>query len=191
MTSEKSPAEVIADRAAELPTKLRRLELPEVLGWALVVGFAVLVVASVIAAILTASVSTSINGQNLASEPVSTVLYTATAWAARPEVVLILLATLGLAWWQVESWSDDADDDEPATDDSGRHVIRASTMATAAGALLVVTAMAAIGLAIGGWSNDNGPGSVTWAFRLEYLGPAVATFLISVAGLFGVYLLRL
>jgi hypothetical protein len=72
MTSEKSPAEVIADRAAELPTKLRRLELPEVLGWALVVGFAVLVVASVIAAILTASVSTSINGQNLASEPVST-----------------------------------------------------------------------------------------------------------------------
>jgi purine-cytosine permease-like protein len=82
-----------------------------------------------------------------------------------------------------------ADDGQWAT--RIRHLARASTIASATGALLVITVMAAIGSVVGSWQvYGPAPTSYQWGARVEFLGEGVATCLLGLGGLFGVYLLR-
>lgn len=188
MTPEKSPAELFTEQVA----KLSRLHFAEILGWALVVAFALFVIANVVGAVLTSNTSTNLPGfpgSVSVGEPISVVLLTATTWASRPEVSLILIAALGLAWWQVGTLRHE--DEGSASDDEVQqaltHTTRARELASATGLLLCIAGMAAVGFVVGSIIETNGAG---WDIRVVFLCDGAATFIICAAGVFGVYLLH-
>ena len=173
----------------------RRIRSPwEVQEWA------ALALLSAIAIVVIAGVSSGVvgdTGLNQTSASVSEVLLDATRWAGF-EVPFLVVAALGLIWWQVDGWAEvldddvgDDDQDEPdverSIEEAVDHIGRNKALATWAGVSLLVTSMAAIGLMVGIVLEQSPPSpSMNWEQWLSGGGNLLSTLILAGFGFYAV-----
>jgi hypothetical protein len=172
----------------------RRIRTPwEIQEWA------ALALLSAIAIVIIAGVASGVvgdTGLNQTSASISEVLLDATRWAGF-DVAFLVLAALGLIWWQVDGWAEALDDDRVGggDDDPGdpddervfeeavRHIGRNRTLATWAGGLLLVTSMAAVGLMVGVVRELSPPSpSMNWQQWISAGGNLLSTLTLAALG---------
>jgi hypothetical protein len=157
---------------------------------------------SAIAIVTIAGVASGVvgdTGLNQTGAPVAEVLLDATRWAG-VDVAFLVVAALGLIWWQVDGWSealdDDGEDDPDDPDDPGvervieeavRHIGRNRALFTWAGVLLLVISMAAVGLMVGVVLEQSPPSpSMNWQQWLSAGGNLLSTLILTGFGVYAV-----
>lgn len=135
--------------------------------------------------------------------PTSVKAYTlllATDWAA-PYFALIPLIAVAIAWWQVRGLTRGSHGEASAAAPSATQpayaeiiqLLRARAIALTGAALLLITAAAAVGSAIGNfiyYNNPTVPGAELWAAELERLSSALATVAICGAGMAAAFVVQ-
>jgi hypothetical protein len=176
----------------------RRIRTPwEIQEWA------ALALLSAIAIVVIAGVSSGVvgdTGLNQTSASISEVLLDATRWAGF-DVAFLVLAALGLIWWQVDGWAEALDDDgvdndpdhpddpdeERVFEEAVRHIGRNRALATWAGVLLLLTSMAAVGLMVGVVTEPSPPSpSMDWQQWLSAGGNLLSTLILAGFGMYAV-----
>ena len=111
-----------------------------------------------------------------------------TLWAT-PVVALLVIGAIGIAWWQVESWSSFVAEDEEATDDemtsAFRHLLRAKVLVTSALAAAAVVAAAVVALVVSTIVVFlGGPGNIVVSEDLSVIGQGLGTLAVVGIGTF-------
>ena len=111
-----------------------------------------------------------------------------TLWAT-PVMALLVIGAIGVAWWQVESWSSFVAEDEEATDDemtsAFRHLLRAKVLVTSALAAAAVVAAAVVALVVSTIVVFlGGPGNIVVSEDLSVIGQGLGTLAVVGVGAF-------
>jgi hypothetical protein len=103
-------------------------------------------------------------------------------WAS-PVVAVLLLAVLGLCWWQLQAWSELVEEPDPDDDlsDALRHIGRAHLIARWALVGVALTAGGAVALLVAQLATSAGLPDGDWTVTIA----AVASFLAALALLAG------
>jgi hypothetical protein len=171
-------------------------ELPEVLAAVILLAFVVVTVTSVVVGIVT---GVGQEGTGLTSaQTVGLAMQNATSWA-NPAFAFVLLAGVGLVWWQVKIWSaeielagageaEDIEDDadSPILVAAFDHLLRAKSLASWAVPLLAVVLAAAADAVAASFLLYRGAsvgGGTIWSNHLEAIGLGLATWLLAGTGM--------
>jgi hypothetical protein len=192
-----SPHIVMTDMGNPQDRRLK-WELAELVAWALLGADALLGIAGLVAGFVANFGSTA------RTASVGQLLLDGTGWAGFVPMLLVL-ASLGMAWWQIQGWSEVVngwiDDDSEAASDPEEltqaygHMLRARRLAVWAGIVAVVISFAAVGSLIGfilTFLPFPRPDNQVWAELIENGGEVLASLLLGGAALFvAVWLLGL
>jgi hypothetical protein len=146
----------------------------ETLGVSLLLAAVLVAVGDTAAGLLTAGAQVQVNQNEV------TLLY-ATQWAS-PYIALFPLAALGATWWRIRAWSRRV----TAPGESADPLPRSMAVASAAIAVLVVTALAAIGAAVSTLlliHASTAPGNQVWPSGAETLAESSAAVVLCGAGI--------
>jgi len=158
-------------------------ELAEILALGLVAIFAVLIATGVASgAIFDATFGSGhINGvPGFASPSVVGQAFQQGAFWAEPQIATIfVLGSLGLAWWQIESWAADGGETE---DEAAVHIRRARTVVKV---VLVISLLCGLGglLLVIGHSLMSAPAD-NWSVFVESLGLTIGSLLLGAIGIY-------
>jgi hypothetical protein len=179
-------AEDEIERSVDAPRTSRTRtdwEIQEVLATALLLAVALVAVGAVASGI-DANAEGSFQPTR---DAVAQALLQSTLWAG-VTTVFLLVAALGLVWWQVDGWSEALGD--AGTDDAEEarlHLRRNRVLAKWAGVSLAVTSLAAIGTLVAIGLQDE-PVSVSMRLQqwFSYGGGVIAALVLAAAGIFAV-----
>ena len=157
-------------------------ELAEVLAWGLVLIFSALIATGVASgAVFEATFGPGQVGGALgfASPSVLGQAFQQGAFWAEPQVATIfVLGSLGLAWWQIESWAAGGEAEEGAV----THIRRARTVVKT---VLVISLLCGLGgvLLVIGHSLVTAPAD-NWSVFVESIGLTIGSILLSAIGVY-------
>jgi hypothetical protein len=153
--------------------------LAEIVAFVLLVILCILVVSSIIGALATPNLFASTTvlgpGRHLS---VALALQRAGSWAAPQSAAIFVLGSLALAWWQIESWTND---DGDAFDAEAFVHLRRATIVTRID--LVVSLLTIVGgvLVVVGTSLQESPNQ-NWTEFVVNLGIALGSVVLGVVG---------
>jgi hypothetical protein len=168
-------------------------EIQEVVATALLIAVAVIAVSAVAAGIAS-------NAGGASPQPtrdaIAQTLLLSTLWAGITTTFL-LIASLGLVWWQVDGWSEALEDagiddegDPGATDEAEEarcHLRRNRRLAKWVGVSVVITSLAALGtLGALGLQDEPLPASARLQQWFSNGGGVIATLVLAAAGMVAV-----
>jgi hypothetical protein len=173
-------------------------EIQEVVATALLIAVAVIAVSAVAAGIAS---NAGGEGPESTRDAIAQTLLQSTLWAG-VTTMFLLIASLGLIWWQVDGWSEaleDAGTGGTGIDHEGgpgrsneveearRHLGRNRLLAKWAGVSLVITSVGALGALVAlGLEDEPFPGSVRLQQWFSNGGVVIATLVLGAAGVFAV-----
>jgi hypothetical protein len=181
MTDQPVPVGAVSDEEDDAPPR-SPWELPEIVAVAVLVAFALLVVGGLVTGILA---GTAQNGPSPGNQLIGLSLQYGTEWA-EPLLAVVLLAVLGLCWWQFQTWADVTEttsDDEQAFDAQG-HIHRARQITIWTQAALGLTALGSVALFAGGVLSATGYSQVAWSHDFYEGASALAVIVLAGVGLF-------
>jgi hypothetical protein len=182
MTDQPIPVGAVPDEEDDAPHRLP-WELPEIVAVAVLVAFVLLVVGGLVTAIVT---GTAPNGSPLpGNQPIGLSLQYGTEWA-EPLLAVVLLAVLGLCWWQFQMWADVTEttsDDQQAFDVQG-HIHRARQITIWTQAALGLMALGSVVLFAGSVLITTGLSQVAWSHDFYEGASALAVIVLAGVGLF-------
>jgi hypothetical protein len=155
-------------------------ELAEILARGLVLIFAVVIATGVASGAVFDATFGSGHGSDVLGSAGPSVLGEAlqqgTSWAEPQVATIFVLGSLGLAWWQMESWTADGDE----TEEGAAHIGRARTLVKA---VLVISLLCGLG----GVLFAIGHALVTtpaqdWSTFVESIGLAIGSLLLGALG---------
>jgi hypothetical protein len=150
---------------------------------AVLVAFFLLVVGGLVTAIVTGTAPNEPPAPG--NQFLGTSIQYGTEWA-EPLLAVVLLAVLGLCWWQFQTWADVTEttgDDEQAFDAQGRiHRARQITIWTQAA--LGLTALGSLAFFAGGVLSTTGLSRVVWSHDFYGGASALAVIVLAGVGLF-------
>jgi hypothetical protein len=155
-------------------------ELAEILAWGLVLIFAVLIATGVAAgAVFDATFGSGHGGGVLGfggPRVLGEAFQQGTSWAEPQVATIFVLGSLGLAWWQMESWTSDGGE----TEEGAAHIGRARVLVKS---VLVISLLCGLGgvLFVIGHSLVTSPAQDSSAF-VESIGLAIGSLLLSALG---------
>jgi hypothetical protein len=153
--------------------------LAEIVAAALLAVLCILLVASIIAALATpnlfAAASVVGPGRHLW---VASALERAGSWAAPQSAALFVLGSLALAWWQLESWTND--DGDPFDAEAFVHLRRATIATRIDLALSLLTIVGGV-LIVVGTSLQESPNQ-NWSVFVVNLGVAIGSVVLGAVG---------
>ena len=156
-------------------------ELAEILALGLVLIFAVLIATGVAsaAAIEATLGSEHVNGALGFTNPsvIGQAFEQGSFWAEPQIATIFVLGSLGLAWWQIESWTADGGETEEG---AAAHIRRARTIVKA---VLVTSLLCGLGglLLVIGHSLVSAPAD-DWSVFVESLGLTIGSLLLGAIG---------
>jgi hypothetical protein len=153
--------------------------LAEIVAVALLAILAILIVASIISALATQDLfaSATVVGpdRNLT---VALALERAGEWAAPQSAAIFVLGSLALAWWQIESWTND--DGDPFDAEAFVHLQRAAIVTRIDLVLSLLTIVGGV-LVVVGTTLQESPHQ-NWSLFAENLGIALGSVVLGVVG---------
>jgi hypothetical protein len=158
-------------------------ELAEILAWGLVLIFTVLIATGVASgAVFEATFGSgpANGGLGLASlSVVGQAFQQGTFWAAPQIATIFVLGSLGLAWWQIESWTADGGETEEG---AATHIRRARTVVKA---VLVISLLCGLGgvLSVIGHSLMSAPAD-NWTVFVQSTGLTIGSLLLGAIGIY-------
>jgi hypothetical protein len=158
-------------------------ELAEILAWGLVLIFAVLIATGVASgAVFEATLGPDhVNGALGFASPsvLGQAFQLGTSWAEPQVATIFVLGSLGLAWWQMESWAADDGEVEEVT---ATHIRRARAVVKA---VLVISLLCGLGgvLFVIGHSLVTAPAQ-NWSVFVEGIGLAIGSLLLGAIGIY-------
>ena len=157
-------------------------EAPEITGGAILVAFFVTVVGG-----LAMEIDVSASQQAPFFDPMENVwnaVQFGSSWA-EPLLAIILLGVVGICWWQVDTWSEELDEESQEGSVALGHLRRARCISQWALGGLILTATGSIAglIALIGLNVPLHAGQVTWTRVIGVGAATAATVVIVVAGL--------
>jgi hypothetical protein len=155
-------------------------ELAEILAWGLVLIFAVVIATGVASGAVFDATFGSGHGSGALGFAGPSVLGEAlqqgTSWAEPQFATIFVLGSLGLAWWQMESWTADGGE----TEEGAAHIGRARILVKS---VLVISLLSGLGgvLFVIGHSLVTTPAQDSSAF-VESIGLAIGSLLLAALG---------
>jgi hypothetical protein len=150
--------------------------LAEIVAVALLAILFILLVASVIASFATPDLFSSVGpGGDIV---VGSALQRAGAWAAPQSAAIFVLGSLALAWWQIESWTND--DGDPFDEHAFVHLRRAAVVTRIDLVLSLLTIVGGVLIAVG-TSLQVSPAQ-DWSPFTVNLGVALGSLVLGVVG---------
>lgn len=146
-------------------------ELPEVVAYALLLILAFYMISSVVSAVL---VETQTYAGGAPPGLLGNAFLRATSWAGPVGAPIYLLVPLVLAWWQIDLWTPEVDDVDPAT---MAHLRRAKVVVEVETVASLLCGLAGIFIIIGAW-KVYAPSS-GWSIFTEYIGSTLAAFVLA------------
>jgi hypothetical protein len=157
-------------------------ELAEILAWGLVLIFAVVIATGVASgAVFDATVGSGHGNGALGFAGPSVLgeaLQLGTSWAEPQVATIFVLGSLGLAWWQIESWAADGDE----TEEGAAHIRRARAVVKV---VLVISLLCGLGgvLFVIGRSLVTTPAE-NWSVFVESVGLTIGSILLGAIGIY-------
>ncbi len=173
---DQADAGIDVEDAAEQPPHVS-WNLAEIVAVALVLILVILLVASVIGALTTPGLFQSVADSG--PSEVGNVLERAGAWASPQSAAIFLLGSLALAWWQIESWTND--DNDPYDAEAFVHLRRAAIV-TRIDLVLSFLVVAGGVLIVVGTSLLVAPGD-DWSDFVVNVGIALGSLVLGVVGM--------
>jgi hypothetical protein len=171
------------DAAAERAL-LSSWQLAEVLGSGLLLIFGVLVVTGVASGILTETTfgPQQVNGVTgfFSADILGQALRQATFWSEPQLAALFIMGSLGLAWWQLEAWS--PEDEDEAQADTALHMRRAANIVKGALAASVLCIAGGVLFTVG-LGLQSAPTS-DWMAFVESCGVTLGSLILGAMGIF-------
>jgi hypothetical protein len=181
MTDQPVPVGAVPNEEDDAPPRLP-WELPEIVAVAVLVAFFLLVVGGLVTAIVT---GTAPNGSpSPGNQLIGMAIQYGTEWA-EPLLAVVLLAVLGLCWWQFQTWADVAEttgDDQQAFDAQG-HIHRARQITIWTQAALALTALGSLAFFAGGVLSATGYSRFVWSHDFYEGASALAVIVLAGVGL--------
>lgn len=160
-------------------------ELPEIVAVSVLVAFFGLVVGGLVTAIV---VGTTPIEPSPGNQLVGEAIQLGAEWAD-PLLTALLLAVLGLCWWQFQAWAAAAEttSDDEQTSEVLDHLRRARLITIWTQAALALTALGSVALFAGGILTDTGLGTAVprtiWARDIYAAASVLAVFVLVGVGL--------
>ena len=155
-------------------------ELAEILAWGLVLIFAVVIATGVASgAVFDATVGSGHGALGFASSSVlGEAFQLGTSWAEPQVATVFVLGSLGLAWWQMESWTADGGE----TEEGAAHIRRARAVLKV---VLVISLLCGLGgvLFVIGHSLVTTPAE-NWSVFVESVGLTIGSLLLGAIGIY-------
>ena len=157
-------------------------ELAEVLGWGLALIFAVLILTGLVLAVVflvTVGSEPVIGFTGFNASALGEAFEQGAFWALPELSAVFILGSLGLAWWQIESWTSD----EGGLEQGGVvHIRRARILVRA---ILFMSVLCVVGglLSAVGHSLATAP-AVDWSSFVGSIGYAIASILLGGIGVY-------
>jgi hypothetical protein len=150
--------------------------LAEIVAVALQAILIILLAVSVIASFATPDLFGSVGAGS--DVVVGSALQRAGAWAAPQSAALFVLGSLALAWWQIESWTND--DGDPFDEQAFVHLRRAAVVTRVDLVLSLLTIVGGVLIAVG-TSVQVSPAQ-DWSMFSVNLGVALGSLVLGVVG---------
>ncbi len=168
----------VADEVDDELTEMARTawNLAEIVAVALVAILFIFLVTSVIGAITSPHLFDVASG--FASSQLGFALEQAGEWAAPQSAAILLLGSLGLAWWQIESWTND--DGDPFNEEALVHLWRAAIVTRIDLVYSLLTIVGGVLIAVG--SSLRQSPSEDWSTFSVNLGLALGAIVLGVVG---------
>ena len=157
-------------------------ELAEVIGSGLALIFAVLIVTGVaLAGVFIGTVGSGhfIGFLGFNAGALGEAFEQGTFWALPQVAVVFVLGSLGLAWWQMESWTAD---NGPTEEGAAVHIRRARRLVKT---IMTMSALCVVGglLSVTGRCLESTPGA-NWSTFVEAIGLTIGSVLLGLIGVF-------